>query len=161
MIEKLTVEERKLFLKELKKVDPGGPETASPPSRAQLKQLAYHNSLPFIGFGFLDNFIMIVAGEYIDHKLGVTLGISTMAAAGLGNTLSDMCGIGSAWYVESWADKLGAHAPDLSPSQLEMTSCRVAGNVGRAFGVVLGCIIGMFPLLFIDPSKSDETSVTS
>jgi hypothetical protein len=27
---------------------------------------------------------MIVAGEYIDLKLGVTLGISTMAAAALG-----------------------------------------------------------------------------
>ena len=87
------------------------------------------------------------------------------AAAALGNTLSDMLGIGSAWYVESWADRLGAHPPDLSSDQLEMTwwdgtsssgrfrvcllSCRVAGNFGRAFGVVVGCIIGMFPLLFI------------
>ena len=30
-----------------------------------------------------------------------------MAAAAFGNTVSDMMGIGSAWYVESWADKLG------------------------------------------------------
>ena len=35
------------------------------------------------------------------------LGISTMAAAALGNTISDLLGIGSAWYVESFADKLG------------------------------------------------------
>ena len=48
------------------------------PSAGELKQLAYHNSLPFIGFGFLDNFIMIVAGEYIDLTLGAKLGISTM-----------------------------------------------------------------------------------
>jgi hypothetical protein len=41
-----------------------------------------------LGFGFLDNFIMIVAGEYIDLTLGVTLGISTMAAAALGKSVS-------------------------------------------------------------------------
>jgi hypothetical protein len=41
-----------------------------------------------LGFGFLDNFIMIVAGEYIDLTLGVTLGISTMAAAALGKLVS-------------------------------------------------------------------------
>ena len=34
-------------------------------------------------------------------------GMSTMAAAALGNTISDLLGIGSAWYVESLADKLG------------------------------------------------------
>merc|ERR1719347_2490692 len=151
LIEKLTSEERKLFLKELKKVvvTKEG-DVASKPTFRELKQLAYHNSLPFIGFGFLDNFIMIMAGEYIDITLGAKLGISTMAAAALGNTMSDMMGIGSAWYVESWAGRLGAYPPDLSPDQLEMASSRVAGNIGRAFGVALGCLIGMFPLLFID-----------
>ena len=38
---------------------------------------------------------------------GMKLGISTMAAAALGNTISDLLGTGSAWYVESLADKLG------------------------------------------------------
>ena len=38
---------------------------------------------------------------------GMQFGISTMAAAALGNTISDMLGIGSAWYVESFADRLG------------------------------------------------------
>jgi hypothetical protein len=32
------------------------------------------NCLPFIGFGFLDNMIMIVAGEYIDMTLGSCVG---------------------------------------------------------------------------------------
>jgi len=101
---------------------------------------------------------MIVAGEYIDLTLGAKLGISTMAAAALGNTLSDMMGIGSAWYVESWAEKLGATPPDLSSEQLEMTSCRIANNLGRALGVVFGCLLGMFPLLFIDSSSAEEES---
>ena len=33
---------------------------------------------------------MIMAGEYIDLTLGATLGISTMAAAALGNTLHSL-----------------------------------------------------------------------
>lgn len=32
-----------------------------------MKQLFIVNTLPFIGFGFLDNFLMIVAAEYIEH----------------------------------------------------------------------------------------------
>lgn len=31
------------------------------PTAAQLRMIAIHNALPFVGFGFLDNFIMIVA----------------------------------------------------------------------------------------------------
>ena len=81
-----------------------------------------------------------------------------MAAAALGNTISDLLGIGSAWYVESLADKLGelfalnilttfflfpikclmplpgARPPDLSPEQLEMRSSRISANLGRAAG---------------------------
>jgi len=157
LIEKLTSEERKLFLKELKKVvvTKEG-DVLSKPTFQELKQLAYHNSLPFIGFGFLDNFIMIMAGEYIDITLGAKLGISTMAAAAFGNTISDMMGIGSAWYVESWADRLGAHPPDLKPEQLEMPQSRVCANLGRCLGVAFGCLLGMFPLLFIDTSGSEE-----
>ena len=69
MIQNLTVDERKMLLKELRKVvtAKGGDLR---PSYKDLKQLAYHNSLPFVGFGFLDNLIMIMAGEYIDLTLG-------------------------------------------------------------------------------------------
>jgi len=156
LIEKLTTEERKLFLKELKKVVVTKEGELSKPTYKELKQLAYHNSLPFIGFGFLDNFIMIMAGEYIDITLGAKLGISTMAAAAFGNTISDMMGIGSAWYVESWADRLGAHPPPLSPEQLEMPTSRICANLGRLLGVAFGCILGMFPLIFIDTSSKEE-----
>ena len=43
----------------------------------------------------------------------------------VGNTISDMMGIGSAWYVESMAGRLGAHPPDLSPAQLDLASSRL------------------------------------
>ena len=54
-------------------------ESFKPPSRPQLKLLFAHQLLPFVGFGFLDNLIMILAGEYIDTTIGVTLGISVSA----------------------------------------------------------------------------------
>ena len=129
------------------------------PTTAQLRQLAIFQAMPFIGFGFLDNFIMIVAGEYIDLHIGATLSISTMAAAALGNTVSDVFGIGSAWYVEHWSAKLGIHAPPLSLEQMQLTSCRVTANAGRALGVMFGCIIGMVPLLFIENNKDEDENV--
>ena len=97
---------------------------------------------------------MIIAGDYIDLTLGVTFGISTMAAAGLGNALSDVAGVGSAYYVERIADKVGVKSPKLSLVQLQMPRTRWATQIGRAIGVLIGCIIGMFPLLFI-PHKKD------
>ena len=35
-------------------------------------------------------------GEYIDHTIGIALGISTMAAAAFGNLISDLFGLGYA-----------------------------------------------------------------
>jgi len=159
MIKNMSVEERTILLKELKKVETLKEVEIMVPKWTELKQLSYHNSLPFIGFGFLDNFIMIVAGEYIDLTLGVRLGLSTMAAAALGNTISDLMGVGSAWYVESCADKLGARPPDLSAAQLELPRSRVCANLGRAVGIVIGCVLGMFPLIFIDCDPKAEKSL--
>lgn len=61
--------------------------------------------------------------------LGSVITISTMAAAALGNTFSDVMGIGSAWYVESLAAKVGIKPPALSPIQLDMKSSRWAANM--------------------------------
>ena len=47
-----------------------------------------NNAIPFVGFGIIDNAVMIMAGDYIDCTIGVALGISTMAAAGLGKSVS-------------------------------------------------------------------------
>lgn len=42
----------------------------------------------------MDNSIMIIAGETIEVKLGLVLGITTMASAAIGNLLSDVAGVG-------------------------------------------------------------------
>lgn len=79
-----------------------------------------------------------------------------MAAAGLGNALSDVAGIGSAFYVEKLASQVGIEHPHLSKSQTSMTLTKVATQSGRAIGILVGCIIGMFPLLFMHNRRSDD-----
>lgn len=100
---------------------------------------------------------MIVAGDYIELTIGVGIGISTMAAAGLGNAISDVAGVGSAFYVESLVRKLGLPSPELNPTQLTSRSVSWAINIGRAIGVALGCILGMIPLIWL-PTKESKSS---
>lgn len=128
----------------------------SPPTRAQIKYVLFHNCIPFIGFGFLDNAIMIAAGTQIELSIGVTLGISTMAAAAWGNLISDLAGLGLAGYVEVLATKFGMQGPELTPKQADMWQTRVSSHMGKAIGVSIGCILGMFPLFFLDDDEDKE-----
>ena len=96
---------------------------------------------------------MILVGDYIDSTLGVAFHISILAAAGLGNTMSDLVGIFFGGYVELVADRMGLPQPKFSPQEADSVHARVAKNMGQAFGIVLGCLLGMFPLLFMDTSK--------
>ncbi|XP_074122080.1 transmembrane protein 65 isoform X2 [Sminthopsis crassicaudata] len=129
---------------------------APPPSQAQLRYVFIHNALPFVGFGFLDNAIMIVAGTQIELSIGLILGISTMAAAALGNLVSDLAGLGLAGYVEALASRLGLSIPDLTPKQVDMWQTRVSAHLGKAVGVAIGCILGMFPLLFFRGEEEEK-----
>ncbi|XP_072943988.1 uncharacterized protein [Epargyreus clarus] len=123
------------------------------PTTKELFHLSLANSIPFIGFGFLDNFIMIIAGDSIESSMSAYITLSTMAAAALGNTFSDIIGIGSSYYVERAAALLGLGAPALSPVQLDMPVSRRFANMGRVLGITLGCFLGMTPLLFKDDEK--------
>lgn len=126
------------------------------PTTKELLHLSLANAIPFIGFGFLDNFIMIIAGDSIETGMSAYITLSTMAAAALGNTLSDVIGIGSAYYVERVASLVGLGAPKLSPVQLDMTISRRFSNLGRVVGITVGCILGMAPLLFMDEDSKSE-----
>ncbi|KAF4022241.1 hypothetical protein G4228_014004 [Cervus hanglu yarkandensis] len=48
---------------------------AQPPTPGQLRYVFIHNAIPFIGFGFLDNAIMIVAGKAVGVTIGCILGM--------------------------------------------------------------------------------------
>lgn len=122
------------------------------PSTQQLLKVALAAGLPFIGFGFVDNAIMITAGEQIDHLVGLRLGITTMASAGLGNIVADVVGVSVTQQIKQTARSLDwAQPPKLSMLQQNMTSVRAAKLLGAACGVSLGCILGMSPLAVMTP----------
>ncbi|XP_048223371.1 transmembrane protein 65-like [Perognathus longimembris pacificus] len=129
---------------------------AQPPTPGQLRYVFIHNAIPLVGFGFLDNAIMIVAGTHIELSIGIIFGISTMAAAALGYVVSDLAGLGLAGYVEALASRLGLSIPDLTPKQVDMWQTRVSTHLGKAVGVTIGCILGMFPLIFFGAGEEDE-----
>ncbi|XP_043673756.1 uncharacterized protein LOC122631758 isoform X2 [Vespula pensylvanica] len=121
-------------------------ENDARPSNRILLKVAFINSIPFIAFGFLDNAIMIVAGDYIEIFLSNKFPISTMAAAALGNTVSDIIGIGSTNWVESLVEKVGIKRPYLSNAQSKLRRTRMAVNLGRVVGITIGCLVGMITI---------------
>ena len=117
------------------------------------KQLRYHflvSMVPMVGFGLVDNSIMLRAGDYIDENLGEKFKLNTLTAAAIGQALSDFSGVIFGGYIGALAANLGLKAASFTPGQLEMKSVRVAGTAGAALGVFIGCIMGMTNLLFMD-----------
>mmetsp|Transcript_40251 Transcript_40251/g.97232 ORF Transcript_40251/g.97232 Transcript_40251/m.97232 type:complete len:646 (-) Transcript_40251:343-2280(-) len=132
-------------------------EAVKRPSWKVLRWVAITTGIPFVGFGFLDNAILILAGDAIDTSLGVTLGISTMCAAAIGNIISDLAGLGlGTWIEEFCVTTLKMEVPALSAAQRQLRSVRLASQGGTAIGMTIGCIIGMFPLLFMDMNKHEQ-----
>jgi Transmembrane protein 65 len=127
------------------------------PTYEQLKMVALAQAIPFVGFGIMDNSILIIAGDAIDTSLGVMLGISTMCAAAIGNIISDVAGIMLGTVVEDFVARwANLPSPNLSNAQRNLRSVRFANQFGCGTGIVIGCIIGMFPLLYIDSHKIER-----
>jgi hypothetical protein len=118
-------------------------------------------SAKMIMFGFIDNFIMIIAGDMIDAHIGTTLGISTMAAAGFGNLTSDVAGEEAGSAIEKAMEAMGLDAESVSDEQMEAAPAWMRFLDARAgsFGVAIGCILGMVPLLFMreDMDSTEQT----
>ena len=96
--------------------------------------------LAFIIFGFVDNAVMVVAGDNIDKLIGTAFGVSVLFSAGLGNTISDVAGILVGRVV---AEKLSSRLPTsegLSTGYIIMA---------EAIGITLGCLLGLLPLLLL------------
>jgi len=107
-------------------------------------------------FGFIDNFIMVTAGQFIDQTVAQQLQIGTMAAAGIGNTISDAVGAAGQDQIDSALDKIGLGEDDvksLGDEKLEKKIKRVASLTGSIFGITAGCLLGMFPLAFMKTSN--------
>lgn len=104
-----------------------------------------------VGFGFIDNFIMIIAGSSLDASLGLAFGISTMAAAGLGNLLSDVAGVGLEGVLARTFTVKAGPVPGVMRNTSWFRSAQVGG---RMIGISIGCLLGMIPLLFMDTFDS-------
>lgn len=127
-----------------------GTNGAPPPLTAkQLRRLFLRASLPFFGFGLCDNLIMITVGDAIDATFGVTLGFSTMVAAGFGQAVSDGAGISIQGAIENASDRMGLPSTEITPAQEAMASTRWWTQAFRTIGIVSGCLVGvLFALLF-------------
>jgi len=109
-----------------------------------------------VGFGFMDNVIMIQAGDYIDSTLGVTLGLSTLTAAAFGQVVSDVSGTLFGNTIDHIAARSGLPTAKLTDSQRRMRRVRLAGMAGAVGGVIVGCLLGMTTLLFKDLGKNER-----
>jgi len=126
----------------------------TPPTQKQLNQVFTRQVPPFFGFGITDNAMMIVSGDLIDSTLGLWCGISTMAAAALGNTISKIIRIHALHKMLARAATiLRLPDPHLTLYQNKCQSVRKARIYGSMFGMTAGCLIGMMPLLWMDSER--------
>lgn len=126
-------------------------ESTPRPTSKQLKTLFVASAVPMCGFGFMDNFIMIQAGSYIDATLGVTMGLATLTAAAMGQVFSDVSGVVFGGTLERFLHKMKAiKSPGLTEAQRHLTICRNISMAGSVVGVILGCLLGACSLLFLD-----------
>lgn len=125
--------------------------TAIQPKQYALMSLK--SGLPFVAFGFVDNAIMIMAGDMIEASIGATLALSTMAAAGIGNMFSDVIGIAATDAIEQVCEKLGLPSANLTAAQLLSQGARTCHVLSQAVGIAIGCILGLAPLLFLDQEE--------
>lgn len=133
----------------IEKVEAPAPENEAKLTSLQKKRLLLISGIPFIGFGFLDNAIMLVAGERIEAQFGVLLGMSTLAAAGFGNLISDIFGLAFGDVVEKWARRLGVKDPKLTVKQMGLRQTKRIQLIASSLGITVGCLLGMVPLLFM------------
>lgn len=130
-----------------------------PPNWKQLTGVAVAAGLPFLGFGLVDNLVMLVAGEGIDAAFGVRLGMTTLASAGLGNMVADVIGVTATQQIKELSRRTTwAQPPRLSTLQQSMNRVRVAKMLGAASFVSIGCLIGMVPLAFMPPGFTTDRS---
>eukprot|EP00970_Alexandrium_tamarense_P018959 scaffold13570_cov201-Alexandrium_tamarense.AAC.8 len=126
------------------------------PTKEQLKIIALRAAIPMIGFGFMDNLVMITAGDAIDSTFGVALGISTLTAAGFGQCCSDVAGNLTGGVVDGAVSKLRLPKHGLNQEQLDLKISRIYSTLGACVGVVTGCLLGMSCLMFMDTDKKER-----
>lgn len=130
--------------------------SASPsPTLRTLTFVALEAGLPFVGFGFLDNAAMILAGDAIDNTLGFYLNCSVLASAAMGNVCSGLLGMQVHGLIEKGMRRVFPFAPELSMEMMRHPRVFLAGHIGGTIGILIGLLLGMLPLLFLNTTSSD------
>lgn len=131
--------------------------SVEPPTTEQLRSVFTSSAVPMIGFGFMDNFIMIQAGGYIDATLGVKMGLATLTAAAMGQVVSDVSGVLCGGALERSLHNMGiARPPQLSHLQKQLPLTRNISMMGAVLGVVVGCVLGASSLLLLDLEGAEK-----
>merc|ERR1719321_1770750 len=105
--------------------------TSTPaPTFRQLRLHAMRSGLPFVGFGFLDNSIMLLAGDAIECSFATALCLSTATCCALGNIVGDVCGIWSGGTVELLAERAGLPEAGLTYSQQKLHISHTVKSLG-------------------------------
>mmetsp|Transcript_28466 Transcript_28466/g.72120 ORF Transcript_28466/g.72120 Transcript_28466/m.72120 type:complete len:385 (-) Transcript_28466:67-1221(-) len=123
------------------------------PGTRQLVIFSLNSAIPFVVFGFFDNSIMILGGDVVDDLIGSTFQLSTLACAAVANTFADVFGISIGNTVEAMTVRLGLPQAHLSAAQAALPLVRRIGLASGSFGILIGCIMGMAPLLFMDQDR--------
>ncbi len=85
-------------------------------SRKQYEQYALQCAVPMIGFGFMDNTIMITVGDAIDAHFSAM--VSTLTAAAFGQCCSDVAGTSFGGFVDAAAARMGLPDARVTPLQV-------------------------------------------
>jgi len=121
-------------------------------SKDQVRSVFLSAAIPMVGFGFMDNFVMITAGSAIDNTLGVQMGLATMTAAAMGQVVSDVSGV---LFGDTMARAFRVKPARLSEAQKKLA---VVGRLrlgGAVLGVILGCTLGATALSLIPNDRED------
>lgn len=87
---------------------------------------------------------------------GVAFGLSTLTAAGFGQIVSDVAGFTSGGIVDASVARLNLPHHNLTPQQMDLKVTRIYTTVGGCIGVVIGCLLGMSCLLWMDTDRADK-----
>ena len=124
------------------------------PTTTQLRSHFMKQAVPMIGFGFMDQTVMLQAGNAIDCTIGVTFGLSTLTAAAFGQVCSDAAGVLSGGTLERIGSWAGLPKTGFTAAQRGLPIVKRVGLAGQLIGIVLGCLLGLVNLLWIDTSRS-------
>lgn len=154
---KLLLRIRKSFSSNASQQKIATPQTEIPiPNKDQLRAHYISNGLPMVGFGLMDQTVMIQAGNAIDCTLGVTFGLSTLSAAAVGGLVSNASGIFFGGTLASLAKRAGLPSSNLTAQQRSLSFIKRNRLFSQAVGVLLGCTLGLINLFFIDTERSSS-----